>query len=307
MRYLAYIFTSLAIWMLHLLPERIFYLFSDLLSFITHRVVGYRKKVVRENLGKAFPQYTLMQLRQTERKFYRHLCDLILETAVSHFYSGTQIQKKISYRNPELLDQYYEQGRQMIIVTGHYGNWEYLSSLGLVSRYQVLAAYKPLRNPYFDRMVRRNREKFRVITSPMEQIARKMIRFQRDGIPAATIFLGDQRPMLHQIQYWTRFMGQDTPLFLGTERMAIKLNAVVVFMKIRKIGRGRYEAEVVPVCDDPRSTNSNEITEAHVKVLEELIREEPAFWLWSHRRWKHSLKKYLDEHPEKAPLFASNP
>lgn len=301
MSYLGYIFTYFAIWLLHLLPGPLFYLFSDFFSFITHRVVGYRKKVVRENLSKAFPHYTIRQLRQTEQKFYRHLCDVILESAVSHFYSEKQALKRISYRNPGLLDPYYQQGRPVIAVTGHYGNWEYLNSLGLVTRYQILAAYKPLRNPYFDRMVRRNRERFRAITFPMEQVARKMIQFYRDRIPALTIMLGDQRPMMHQIQYWTRFMGQDTPLFLGTEKLALKLDAVVVFLKIRKIRRGHYEVEIVPISDDPGSMKPYEITGAHVKVLEDLIREEPAYWLWSHRRWKHSLAKFREEYPDKIP------
>lgn len=301
MEYLGYIFTYSAIWLLHLLPGPLFYLFSDLFSFFTYRVVGYRKKVVRKNLRNAFPQFSSKQLRITERRFYRHLCDMILESAVSHFYSEKQLLKRISYRNPELLDDYYQQGRQMIAVTGHYGNWEYLSSLGLVSRFQLLAAYKPLRNPYFDRMVRRNREQFRAITAPMEQIARKMIQFYRDNVPAVTIFLADQRPMMHQIQYWTRFLGQETPLYLGTEKLAKKLNAVVVFLKVRKIRRGHYEVEIIPISEDPRKTEPFEITEGHVRVLEELIREEPAYWLWSHRRWKHSLEKFRAEYPEKAP------
>ena len=295
MRYLGYIFTYLTIWLLHLLPGPVFYLFSDFFAFFTYRVVGYRKKVVRENLEKAFPHYTLAQIRATERKFYKHLCDLILETAVSHFYSEAQLLKRITCRNPELLDHYFKQGRTMIAVTGHYGNWEYLTSLGLISRYQLMGAYKPLLNPYFDRMVRRNREQFRAITAPMEQIARKMIQFHRDRVPTMTVFLGDQRPMFHQIQYWTKFMGRDTPLFLGVEKLAKKLDAVVAFMKVRKIKRGYYEVEVVPVCDHPGDTKPYEITEAHVRALEELIREEPAYWLWSHRRWKHSYQRYLEE------------
>ncbi len=295
MKYLGYIFTSLLIQVLHLLPGPLFYLVSDFVSFLLYRVAGYRKGVVRDNLEKAFPEFSRRQIRETERKFYRHLSDLILETAISHFYSSEKLLKRITYRNPEVLEAYHRQGRQMIAVLGHYGNWEYLSSLGLVTSYRVLAAYRPLRNPYFDRMVRRNREHFRVITHPMEQIARKMIEHYRDGIPALTLFLADQRPMFHQIQYWTEFLGRHTPMFLGTEKLARKMNAVVVFLKIRKIKRGRYEVEVVPVCDDPRSMEPFAITDAHVRILEELIREEPAYWLWSHRRWKHSYQRYLEE------------
>jgi KDO2-lipid IV(A) lauroyltransferase len=105
--------------------------------------------------------------------------------------------------------------------------------------------------------------------------------------------------MFHQIQYWTKFMGLDTPLFTGTERIARKINAAVIFLKMRKVKRGVYEVEIIPICEDPSLLEPNAITEAHVNLLEELIREEPAYWLWSHRRWKHSYAKFIAEKEKK--------
>lgn len=292
MKFLGYIFTYSFIWLLHLLPERILYFISDFLYLLMRFVVRYRKKVVVDNIAKAFPEYDSSEIRKTAGKFYHHLCDLILESSVSHFYSEAKALKRITYSNPELLNDLYSTGKQVMAVTGHYGNWEYLSTLGLVSSYPVVAIYKPLKNQYFDRMVKRNRTRFGVIVSPMEQIARKLISFHRDRTPVLTIFLADQRPMFHQIQYWTKFMGLDTPLYLGTEKLARKLDAAVVFLKIKKVKRGRYEVEVVPICEDPGSLQPFDITEAHVRILENLIREEPGYWLWSHRRWKHSIERY---------------
>jgi len=182
--------------------------------------------------------------------------------------------------------------------TGHYGNWEYLSTLGLVSKYPVYAIYKPLKNKYFNRMVKNNRTRFGVMVSPMDQIARKLITCDQEKKPVLTIFLADQRPMYHQIHYWSKFMGLDTPLFLGTEKLARKLDAAVVFLKIRKVRRGQYEMEVEPITQDPNSLKPYEITEAHVRILENLIREDPSLWLWSHRRWKHSIEQYRSEHGE---------
>jgi len=298
MRFLGYIITYSLIWLLHLLPERILYCISDFLYLLIHYVVGYRKKVVYDNITKAFPNYGKKEIRHTARSFYHHLCDLILESAISHFYSESKALKKLTYRNPEILNEIYSTGRQVLAVTGHYGNWEYLSTLGFVCEYPLMGTYKPLKNKYFDRMVKRNRTRFGAIVTPMDQIARKLIACYREKKPVLTVILSDQRPMYHQIQYWTKFLDLDTPLYLGTEKLARKLDAAVVFLKIRKVRRGQYEMEIEPICKDPNSLKPYEITEAHVRILENLIREEPGLWLWSHRRWKHSLEQYKKKHGE---------
>lgn len=295
MGYIGYIITRSLIWLLHIVPEPVAYLFSDLLYLLTYHVVGYRKKVVFDNLSKAFPEYNRKVIRRTAKRFYHHLCDLILESAVSHFYSRSRALEKISYKNPEMLNELYKTGKQVMAVTAHYGNWEYLSSLGMVCEYPVIGIYKPLKNKYFDRMVRENRERFGAQVVTMEKVARKLISHHQNKEPVLTVFLSDQRPMFHQIQYWTKFLGQDTPLFLGTEKLARKLDAAVVFFKIRKIRRGRYEVEIVSVCDDPTDLQPYDITDTHVKILEELIREAPEYWLWSHRRWKHSIERFRRE------------
>jgi len=298
MKFLAYIFAYFFVWLLHLLPERILFLLSDLFFLLMYHVAGYRKKVVYKNLEKAFPEYDKDEIRRIAKKFFHHLSDLMLESAVSHFYSESKALKKITYKNPELLNELHGKGKQVMAVLGHYGNWEYLSSLGLAIDYPVVAIFKPLRNKYFDRMVTRNRNTFGVITVPMERITRKLFEYHKSNTPVLTLFLGDQRPRYHQIQYWTRFMGRDTPVFLGTEKMAMKLDAAVVFLKIRKLKRGRYEVEAELICESPKNLKPFEITNRHVAILEDLIREEPAYWLWSHKRWKHSYERFKQDHKE---------
>ena len=298
MKFIAYIIAYGFIWLLHLLPERILYLLSDILYLLMYHVAGYRKKVVFRNLEKAFPEYDKIEIKRIAKLFFQHLCDLMLESAVSHFYSESEALKKITYKNPELLNELYGKGKQVMAVLGHYGNWEYMSSLGLVIDYPVVAIYKPLHNKYFDRMVQKNRNTFGVITVPMEKIARRLIEYHNSDTPVLTLNLGDQRPMYIQIQYWTKFMGRDTPMFLGTEKLARKLDAAVVFLKIRKLNRGRYEMEAELICESPESLELFEITDRHVAILENLIREEPAYWLWSHRRWKHSYEKFQQKHGE---------
>ncbi len=295
MKFLGYILTYSLVWMLHLLPERILYLLSDLAYFLTYHVVGYRKKVVYENLEKAFPEYSSTEIRQIARKFYHHLCDLMLEQAVYHFYSEEKALRRMSYKNPELLNELHRKGKHVMAVVGHYGNWEYLSSMCLAMDHPFLGIYKPLRNQYFDRMVIRNRTRFGGHVTAMEKVARRLFEFNKRKEPVLTVFLGDQRPVFQHIQYWTKFMGRDTPMYLGTEKLARKLDAAVVFLKIRKQKRGRYEVEIELISEEPKSLNNYEITERHVRLLEDLIREEPAYWLWSHRRWKHSYEKFMKQ------------
>jgi len=276
-------------------PERFLYIFSDLLYVLMYYVIGYRKKVVFENLRMAFPEYNKAEIRRTAKKFYLHLSDLILESGRSHFYSEARALKKITYRNPELINELYGTGKQVMAVLGHYGNWEYLSTLGLAIDYPVAAIYKPLRNKHMNKLVQRNRKTFGVITVPMEKIARTLITYKSREEPILTLFLGDQRPQFHKVQYWTKFLNLDTPVYLGTEKLARKMDAAVVFIKIRKKSRGRYEVEFELICKEPNLLEPHAITDAHVKILEDLIREEPAYWLWSHKRWKHSYERFLIE------------
>ena len=293
MKFLGYILTYCLIWLLHLLPERLLYVLSDFLFFLTYRVVGYRRKVVYENLHKAFPTLDSSEIHRIARKFYHHLCDTLLESAISHFYSESKALERIKFKNPELLTELHQSGKHVMAVLGHYGNWEYMSTLSLVSPYPFVAIYKPLKNKYFDRMVIRNRTRFGGIVTPMEKVVRKLMEFRQKEIPVITLNLGDQSPMFHQIQYWTRFLGLDTPLYLGTEKLARKMEAAVVFLKIRKPSRGRYEVEIELICKDPGELKMHEITERHVRILEDMILEEPAYWLWSHRRWKHSYEDFM--------------
>lgn len=295
MKFLAYIFTYGLVWFLHLLPERILYLLSDLLYLLIFHVAGYRKKVVYNNLKLAFPDYDNNTIRSIAKRFYHHLSDLMLEQAVLHFASESKAKRKLTVKNPEVLNDLYGKGKMVMAVLGHYGNWEYLAALGLYIDHPVIAIYKPLKNKYFDRMIRKNREAFGVRPVPMKTIGRTLLEYHKNSDPALTLFLGDQRPQYHQIQYWTKFMGQHTPLFLGTEKLARKLDAAVVFLKVRKVRRGRYEVEVQLICESPEGMKEYEITDRHVAILEDLIREEPAYWLWSHRRWKHSYEKFMKE------------
>jgi len=288
MKYIAFILAVGFLRLLSLLPRFMLLLIGDFLFFILYHVAGYRKKVIYGNLQRCFPEMSDAERKQIARKYYHHLADIILESAVATYYPKKRLEKMYRFSNPELLHEHYRAGRHVIIVTAHYNNWEWAPPLSYTFGHKLLAIYKPLRNKYFDREFRKNRSRFDAHAVPMKSIGRVLFEYDREKVPTLSGMVADQRPLKNQPQHWTTFLGQETGVYLGSEKLARKFDAVVVFMKVRKIKRGRYSTEFVLITDQPKSEPEFAITEKHTRELENLILEEPAYWLWSHKRWKFS-------------------
>ncbi len=274
-------------WLISILPLPVVYVLSDILYIFLYKIGGYRKKVVRENLKNAFPEKTHEELRSIEHKFYHHLCDLMIEDMILPHITEKQIRKRCIFTNPEVIEKQFSKGKSVICVTGHYANWEFLSYYQLQTKFKIVAIYKPLTNQQFDNYFKKMREKFGTETVAMKDSVRTLLRYKSSNTQTLSLFIADQSPTLDQSHYWTEFLNQDTAIFTGVERIAQKTGFPVVFLKIRKAYRGQYFVETELLCDDPKAAPANTITEAHVRVLEKLIREQPEYWLWSHRRWKH--------------------
>jgi Kdo2-lipid IVA lauroyltransferase/acyltransferase len=270
-----------------MLPLPVLFRLSDFLYLLAYYFPGYRKTMVFGNLRNAFPGKPDADLKKIAKGYYRHMCDSFIESFAALNMSGKELGRRITWKNPELLDQFHREGKSVIAVFGHYGNWEWLSTLPLHTSYRVIALYKPLKNIYFDRYMKDLRQKFGVMVVPVIRSYPAILECHNKKIPTITMFLGDQRPMKRNIRYWTKFLNQDTPVMLGSEQIARKLNQAVVFFSINKIKRGYYEVEIIPVSDDPGSTGPYEITEKQTRLLEAQIIKKPEYWLWSHNRWKH--------------------
>ena len=188
--------------------------------------------------------------------------------------------------NPEVVDKYFNEGRSIILAGGHYNNWELFAvAIDDLVKHHCIAIYKPLNNKFFDEKMRETRGKY-----GLEMISTKAIKAifeKRAGELNAVIFGADQSPGNPKSAYWMNFLNQDTGVLFGTEKYAREFNMPVLYGRILKLKRGHYTFEVIPVCDDPASMPYGAITEAHTRLLEKDIENEPAYWLWSHRRWKH--------------------
>ncbi len=269
-----------------ILPYSILYLFSDFVFLIMFHLIGYRKKVVFTNIKKSFPRKTEKEQKKIMQKFYRHFCDLIFESIKGFTISEKQLKTRLKVRNPDVLNRFYNEGKDVILVGGHYNNWEISAAgIGLTCRHIPIGIYKPLSNRYFEEKMKTSRQRYRLVLCPMEKTKEF---FEKDfEKPKVTIFAIDQTPSNIQKCHWMTFLNQDTPVFYGAEKYARKLNRPVVFGTIHKVKRGFYELEYETLCKTPQDTKHGEITEMNTKKLEKDILDKPQFWLWTHRRWKY--------------------
>jgi KDO2-lipid IV(A) lauroyltransferase len=274
-------------WIFTLLPLRILYIFSDFLFLILYHFPGYRKDVVSANLRNAFPYKTEAEREDIARKFYRHLADLFIETLKLKHISLREHNRRYIFENTELLSRLYSEGKDVAAVMGHYNNWEVLNTMPLITDYTCISIYRPMKNKHFDRFQNGIRSRYGMVLAPMSMVMREILNRRKNGERTLTVFIADQTPAKTDIHFWTTFLNQDTPVFLGAEKIASKYNMAVVFINIQKMKRGFYKARFELLFDSGAGLGENQITEAHVKHLEDIIKEKPEYWIWSHRRWKH--------------------
>ena len=271
-----------------ILPYWILYRISDLIYLLLYYVFGYRKKVVFENLRNSFPSYTQKEIKGLGKKFFKHFCDIIVESIKNFTISKNQISKRIKFSNPEILSEYFEQGKNVILVGGHYNNWEMPAIAVPVNNqhnHHVVGIYKPLSNPFFNKKITSSREKFGMRMVPMK-MAKDEFNGQPHG-PQMIILGGDQCPSDPKKAYWMNFLNQDTGVHFGAEKYAKEHNIPLIYVSIEKVKRGYYLVHYKLISDSPTTNyNYGELTELHTKELEKDIISSPQYWLWTHKRWK---------------------
>lgn len=276
------------VWVISLLPLSVLYFLSKALYILIYYLIRYRKKIVYENLRKSFPDKSSEEINIIAKKFYKYFSCLLLEIVKLITISKEELQKRVKLRNTEVLIDLYNKGIHGIVITGHYGNWEWLVALADSTPYKVMAVYKPIPNKYFDRLLIRMRSKTGAYPVNMNKILKAILINKRDEILSLSVFISDQSLVKEHIQYWTTFLNQDTPVILGAEKIARYTNQAVLFCKVIPLKKGYYEVELIKLFEDVSQVQDYEITEKHLKLLEQMIIEKPEYWLWTHRRWKLS-------------------
>lgn len=276
------------LWLVSLLPLRVLYLFSDFLYLLVRYVFRYRHKVIEENLSYAFPEKSEKEKKRIAGKFYRHFTDLMMESVKLHSIGANQMKQRLLMEGFDLVDKYYSQGKSVIVLAMHHNNWEWGSFVQTTIKQRGLYIYNPVRgNRAMEKFILHSREKWGGKCIPVHQSARVTLGFHNKNIPTLLWLGADQTPPAGS-KFWTIFLNREAPFFSGPEKIAARTNQPVFFQHMSKLSRGHYLLKLVPLVENPASLEPKEILLAYVKKMEEVIRNEPEYYLWSHRRWKHS-------------------
>ena len=269
-----------------LLPYPLLYGLSDFLFIVIYYGIGYRRKVVFANIRNSFPDKSEAERGKIAKKFYRHFCDLTLESLKIFTISEKEVRKRMVFNNVDVPNKYFDQKRSIVIAGGHFNNWELLA-VGYADaiKHKGAALYAPLTNLFFDAKMRATRSKYGLNMISIKK-AREFFEESKNEL-TATIFGIDQSPGNPDRCYWTRFLNQDTGVQFGAEKFAKEYDMPVVWGRINKVKRGHYSFDFIEVTDQPRQTAHGEIMERATRMLEKDILDEPAYWLWTHKRWKH--------------------
>jgi Kdo2-lipid IVA lauroyltransferase/acyltransferase len=296
------LFFYLLILPVSMMPTRILYGISDFMYVLIYLIFGYRRETVRKNLSNSFPEMNQEEYKALEKQFYAHLCDLIVESVKAFSISKSETQNRFVHRNPEIFQKFMQEGRNVTLVGGHYGNWELFAvSVGLDISHQPVALYTPLKNKFFNQKITKSRSRFGLEMKSYAEV--KELATKKDQKPIVVIFGSDQCPKLSQQPHWMEFLNQETGVQFGTEKFARDYNTPVVYGVIHKIKRGFYEIEYRMICEHPELLPPGQITELHTKELEKDIRANPAYWLWTHKRWKRKKADFMKPEIVESPLM----
>lgn len=273
---------------LALMPLGLLYGLSDVISFLLHRVIGYRLKVVRKNLRASFPEKTEKELYKIERDFYRHLCDCFAEIVKMLHISDKEVFKRIKLKNEGLVHELLKGGHPIILYLGHFGNWEWVPAMTLMldEPKKMGALYQPQHDKVMDDLMIKIRSRFNLICIQKSRAYRYLLEMKRETPSFMIGFIADQRPLGSHHKHWTWFLDQPTAYMAGGETIGERVGAHYLYVEARKVKRGHYVLEFKKMEPDPEDKDEFPYTRKYFRMLEESIRENPPFWLWSHNRWK---------------------
>ena len=282
---------------LSLLPMWVHYLFSDILFVLVAYVLRYRRRVIMKNLKNSYPEKSDQEIKTLQRQFYRHACDLIAETVKYTTISRKHIMRRMTFKGNEQVAEILNSGQSIALLLGHYGNWEWVTSLALwlppMTRDVMLGElYHPLQNKVMDRVVLKMRNRMGPVCVPKNDTLRWLIGNKQADRPTMLGYINDQVPKWENIHHWLTFLNQETPVFTGIERITRQLKQAVVYVDVKRLRRGYYECEYQVITRDPSTMGEYELTDIYFQLMEKTINRAPQFWLWSHNRWKRTREEF---------------
>lgn len=276
------------------LPFWVIYCISDILYFFTYYIIGYRKKVVFDNLRLVFPEKSEKEITKIAKDSYLHFGDILMETIKAFSMSDREFAKRYRFLNLDIFEAQFKKNKSVAMIGSHYGNWEWFIHVAQYTSHTIYGTYNTIMNPYFDELIRKSRERFGGVLVPTNETIPTIIQNTENQKLSIYGLLSDQSPMVQKAIYWNKFMGVKVPIHTGAEVLAKKYNLAVVYFSVEQIKRGYYEITLKTLADDPSTFKNYEITDQFLKLVEEQIKRKPSLYFWTHRRWKHKDKAPLN-------------
>jgi len=275
-------------------PFWLIYFLSDIFYLVVYYIIGYRKKIVLDNLRNSFPEKSEKELKKISKKYFRHFCDLTLEAIKTHGMSESDANKRMVVKNADEVNRFYDQGKSVVVLTMHYNSWEWSNIIGKHQKHEVLAIYKPMTSLPFNVFMNEGRERFGVTALKDSLTLRTVIEKKKKNELVFIWLAADQTPPAFH-KFWMQFLNQDALFYPGPASISKRFNYPVFFQTTKKVKRGYYETSYELLFENSKDISEAKIMSTFVMKMEELIREKPEYYLWSHRRWKH-------KRPENIPL-----
>jgi KDO2-lipid IV(A) lauroyltransferase len=291
MQFLIFLLLYPIIWFISILPFRLLYFVSDIVYIVLYYIVGYRKKIVRNNLAIALPHLSEKERLEIEKKSFQHLCDMFLEMIKTMSISEKEIEQRFVFTNLNLYQELEKKQKSVAVMIAHYATYEWVISMNRHIQFEGYAIYKKVANKYFDKLVRDIRSKFKATLITTRETVPTIERNNKINHLGVYGFASDQSPLLSKTHHWTKFMGIEVPVHTGAEMLAKRYDMNVIFLRVKKVKRGFYEATFELMYDNPKEVPNYEISDEFLRRVEKQIYEAPEYYLWTHKRWKHKKKK----------------
>lgn len=272
------------------LPKWLKYLLELKLFILIYYVFGYRKKVVLDNLMLAFPNRDIRSLKRLRKKFYKHLIDVFMETIQPLAWDVETMDQHYKLLNVEVVEERLKE-RSVLLMGGHYANWDWVCSIASRVTSPAYVVYQPISDDSIDKIIHKIRSKFGSIMVPNGSVAKTVLKNKKTNIRAVYTMVSDQSPMLSMAKLWMPFMGVEVPVHSGAASLAVKSNMAVFYIKTNRVRKNYYESEFIELSSDASTTDEVELTKQFIKALEVQINQEPTYYFWTHKRWKHAGKK----------------
>lgn len=282
------------LYLLSLLPMRLLYLLSDCLFFPLFHIVKYRRKVVEKQLDECFPEKSMQERRAIERQFYHFFCDYLVEVIKLFSISKKEMMSRMKFVGIEQVREELKDKKFCFLYLGHYCNWEYIASLSYwLPEIHCGQIYHRIYNQAFDELFLKLRGQFGGESILMKDTLRRILTLRNQEKKVMIGFIADQLPKWENMHHWTTFLNHDTSFFIGAERIAKQVDAALYYVDVERVKRGYYQVRFRLMTLHPKEFPDYELTDQYARLLEESICRQPAYWLWTHKRWKRTKEEWL--------------